>query len=139
MSNYLRNNDDPTRERNSPFRRRRLWLVTGVASLTGAVSLAGVAYATTGVTGAQRLSDVKWSTAQLVSDDGKDHEDRDRDKDHENKDRDKDRDRDHENKDRDKDHEGKDRDTGPRGQGPGPRGQGPGQGPGRAQGAGGGL
>ncbi|NES32037.1 hypothetical protein G3561_31365, partial [Micromonospora terminaliae] len=69
MSNYLRNNDDASRETTSPLRRRRLWLATGVVGLTGAVSLAGVAYATTGVTGPHRLADVKWSTAQLTSDD----------------------------------------------------------------------
>ncbi|SCL36917.1 polymorphic outer membrane protein repeat-containing protein [Micromonospora rhizosphaerae] len=71
MSNYLRNDDEAPREKTSPIRRRRLWLATGVAGLTGAVSLAGVAYATTGATGAHRLADVKWSTAQRVSgDDG---------------------------------------------------------------------
>ncbi|MFI7215184.1 hypothetical protein ACIBP4_20165 [Micromonospora maritima] len=69
MSNYLRNNNDATRETVSPLRRRRLWLATGVVGLTGAVSLAGVAYATTGVTGPHRLADVKWSTAQQLSDD----------------------------------------------------------------------
>ncbi|WBB75522.1 hypothetical protein O7602_08425 [Micromonospora sp. WMMD1128] len=69
MSNYLRNNDDATtRETISPFRRRRLWLATGVVGLTGAVSLAGVAYATTGATGPHRLADVKWSTAQQLND-----------------------------------------------------------------------
>ncbi|MCZ7436572.1 hypothetical protein O7598_09240 [Micromonospora sp. WMMC241] len=69
MSNYLRNNDDATtRETVSPLRRRRLWLATGVVGLTGAVSLAGVAYATTGVTGPHRLADVKWSTTQQLSD-----------------------------------------------------------------------
>ncbi|MGW3806396.1 hypothetical protein ACWD50_06660, partial [Micromonospora sp. NPDC005113] len=69
MSNNLRNNDDAAHDKNSPFRRRRLWLVTAVAGLAGAVSLTGVAYATTGVTGSHRLTDVKWSTAQLVGDD----------------------------------------------------------------------
>ncbi|GHJ15169.1 hypothetical protein [Micromonospora sp. AKA38] len=69
MSNYLRNNNDATtRETSSPLRRRRLWLATGVVGLTGAVSLAGVAYATTGVTGPHRLADVKWSTAQQLND-----------------------------------------------------------------------
>ncbi|KAB1901156.1 hypothetical protein F8274_30755, partial [Micromonospora sp. AMSO31t] len=72
MSNYLRNNNDATRETISPLRRRRLWLATGVVGLTGAVSLAGVAYATTGVTGPHRLADVKWSTAQLTSDGAED-------------------------------------------------------------------
>ncbi|MFC0032447.1 hypothetical protein ACFFMM_23280, partial [Micromonospora chaiyaphumensis] len=91
MSNYLRNNDDASRETTSPLRRRRLWLATGVVGLTGAVSLAGVAYATTGVTGPHRLADVKWSTAQLTSDDegsearddehGRDGKDKDKDKD----------------------------------------------------------
>ncbi|MFF0657927.1 hypothetical protein [Micromonospora tulbaghiae] len=68
MSNYLRNNDDATSKTISPLRRRRMWLATGVVGLTGAVSLAGVAYATTGVTGPHRLADVKWSTTQQLSD-----------------------------------------------------------------------
>ncbi|MBU8855966.1 MULTISPECIES: hypothetical protein [unclassified Micromonospora] len=68
MSNYLRNNNDATSKTISPLRRRRMWLATGVVGLTGAVSLAGVAYATTGVTGPHRLADVKWSTTQQLSD-----------------------------------------------------------------------
>ncbi|MEV4524545.1 hypothetical protein AB0J77_30355, partial [Micromonospora tulbaghiae] len=68
MSNYLRNNDDATSKTISPLRRRRMWLATGVVGLTGAVSLAGVAYATTGATGPHRLADVKWSTTQQLSD-----------------------------------------------------------------------
>ncbi|NES17370.1 hypothetical protein G3554_27715, partial [Micromonospora sp. PPF5-17] len=104
MSNYLRKNDDAARETTSPLRRRRLWLATGVVGLTGAVSLAGVAYATTGVTGPHRLADVKWSTAQQLKDDGgaqaeenaadesgRDGKDRDNDRDR-NKDRDRDKD-----------------------------------------------
>ncbi|MFR9781106.1 hypothetical protein ACL02O_34360, partial [Micromonospora sp. MS34] len=82
MSNYLRNNDDVTREKVSPIRRRRVWLATGVVGLTGAVSLAGVAYATTGAVGPHRLADVKWSTAQQVTKDdarGKDEAARDKD------------------------------------------------------------
>ncbi|MFC0003083.1 hypothetical protein [Micromonospora siamensis] len=71
MSNYLRNNVDATRETTSPFRRSRLWLATGVVGLTGAVSLAGVAYATTGAVGPHRVTDVKWSTAQLKDDAGR--------------------------------------------------------------------
>ena len=116
MSNYLRNNDDATRETTSPIRRRRLWLATGVVGLTGAVSLAGVAYATTGATGSHRITDLKWSTAQQVSDDnnggekagdergdqdqqGRDGKDRDEQgRDDRGADRDKDR-----NKDRDED------------------------------------
>ncbi|MCZ7476394.1 MULTISPECIES: hypothetical protein [unclassified Micromonospora] len=74
MSNYLRNNDDATSKTISPLRRRRMWLATGVVGLTGAVSLAGVAYATTGATGPHRLADVKWSTTQQLSDD--DHGDK---------------------------------------------------------------
>ncbi|MFD4205739.1 hypothetical protein ACFWRG_07080, partial [Micromonospora tulbaghiae] len=68
MSNYLRNNNDATSKTISPLRRRRMWLATGVVGLTGAVSLAGVAYATTGATGPHRLADVKWSTTQQLSD-----------------------------------------------------------------------
>ncbi|MGK5445821.1 hypothetical protein ACSNN7_28930, partial [Micromonospora sp. URMC 105] len=94
MSNYLRNNDDANRETASPLRRRRLWLATGVVGLTGAVSLAGVAYATTGATGAHRLTDLKWSTAQQLKDDGRDRGgDRD-ERGEDRRDRDKDRDRD---------------------------------------------
>ncbi|MCK1835778.1 hypothetical protein, partial [Micromonospora sp. R42003] len=74
MSNYLRNNNDATSKTISPLRRRRMWLATGVVGLTGAVSLAGVAYATTGATGPHRLADVKWSTTQQLSDD--DHGDK---------------------------------------------------------------
>ncbi|MCW3820890.1 hypothetical protein ONA91_41365, partial [Micromonospora sp. DR5-3] len=80
MSNYLRNNDDASRETTSPIRRRRVWLATGVVGLTGAVSLAGVAYATTGAVGPHRLADVKWSTAQqLTRDDAKGEENANRD------------------------------------------------------------
>ncbi|MEU2615620.1 hypothetical protein ABZ570_29200 [Micromonospora sp. NPDC007271] len=80
MSNYLRNNDDASRETVSPIRRRRVWLATGVVGLTGAVSLAGVAYATTGAVGPHRLGDVKWSTAQqLTRDDAKGEENAGRD------------------------------------------------------------
>ncbi|MFJ6200242.1 hypothetical protein ACIQG9_29830, partial [Micromonospora sp. NPDC092111] len=87
MSNYLRNNDDASRETTSPIRRRRLWLAAGVMGLTGAVSLAGVAYATTGATGPHRLADVKWATAQqLTKDDAPD--DQNGDKDRGDKDRD---------------------------------------------------
>ncbi|MFI5851523.1 hypothetical protein ACIA8B_10845 [Micromonospora chalcea] len=68
MSNYLRNNNGATSKTISPLRRRRMWLATGVVGLTGAVSLAGVAYATTGATGPHRLADVKWSTTQQLSD-----------------------------------------------------------------------
>ncbi|MEH1097545.1 hypothetical protein V6U88_30170, partial [Micromonospora sp. CPCC 205739] len=106
MSNYLRNNDDASRETASPLRRRRLWLATGVVGLTGAVSLAGVAYATTGATGAHRLTDLKWSTAQQVTKDdgrGRDFGERGEDRRDRDKDRDRDRDRD---KDRDKDRDG---------------------------------
>ncbi|MFG1712926.1 hypothetical protein [Micromonospora sp. NPDC049203] len=74
MSNYLRNNNGATSKTISPLRRRRMWLATGVVGLTGAVSLAGVAYATTGATGPHRLADVKWSTTQQLSDD--DHGDK---------------------------------------------------------------
>ncbi|MDZ5493260.1 hypothetical protein [Micromonospora sicca] len=88
MSNYLRNNSDATRETVSPIRRRRVWLATGVVGLTGAVSLAGVAYATTGVTGPHRLADVKWSTAQqLTKDDGQGEEEARDEKGHEGEDR----------------------------------------------------
>ncbi|MEV0810870.1 hypothetical protein [Micromonospora sp. NPDC050200] len=103
MSNYLRNNDDANRETTSPIRRRRLWLATGVVGLTGAVSLAGVAYATTGATGAHRLTDLKWSTAQqLTKDDGKDRDEHGEDRDERGEDRDE--------RGKDRDERGEDRD-----------------------------
>ncbi|MEH0985516.1 hypothetical protein [Micromonospora sp. CPCC 205556] len=80
MSNYLRKSDDPTSETDSPFRRRRIWLATGVAGLTGVVGLAGVAYATPGANGAHRLAEVNSSTAQLANDYDKD-DDKDKDDD----------------------------------------------------------
>ncbi len=98
MSNYLRNNDDASRETTSPIRRRRVWLATGVVGLTGAVSLAGVAYATTGAVGPHRLADVKWSTAQQLSKDG----------DHGEQNRRDERGRDGKDRDRDKRGEGRD-------------------------------
>ncbi|WP_247685551.1 right-handed parallel beta-helix repeat-containing protein [Micromonospora sp. C31] len=66
MSNYLRKNAENT----APKSRRKLWLATGVAGLTGVVSLAGVAAASSaGAVGAERLADLKWSTAEQVTKD----------------------------------------------------------------------
>ncbi|MER5456009.1 right-handed parallel beta-helix repeat-containing protein [Micromonospora sp. NPDC002389] len=70
MSNYLPNDDDrPTASK----RRRKLWVASGVAGLTGVVSIAAVGVAGAGaVTG----ENVKWSTAQQVSKDGHQSDDR---------------------------------------------------------------
>ncbi|MFG3704521.1 right-handed parallel beta-helix repeat-containing protein [Micromonospora sp. NPDC047670] len=66
MSNYLRKNAENT----APKSRRKLWLATGVAGLTGVVSLAGVAAASSaGAVGVDRLADLKWSTAEQVAKD----------------------------------------------------------------------
>ncbi|SCG45176.1 right-handed parallel beta-helix repeat-containing protein [Micromonospora coxensis] len=66
MSNYLRKNSENT----APGSRRKLWLATGVAGLTGVVSLAGVAAGTSaGAAGADRLADLKWATAEQVTKD----------------------------------------------------------------------
>ncbi|MCP3788163.1 hypothetical protein NLX85_32885, partial [Micromonospora sp. A3M-1-15] len=52
-----------------------------------------MAYATTGVTGPHRLADVKWSTAQLTSDDAEGSEARDDEHGRDGKDKDKDKDK----------------------------------------------
>ncbi|MGC4765559.1 right-handed parallel beta-helix repeat-containing protein [Micromonospora sp. DT46] len=64
MSNYLTNNDSERPA--APKRRRKLWLASGVAGLTGVVSLAAVGVATgAGAVGADGL---KWATAQVSMD-----------------------------------------------------------------------
>ncbi|MBB5825456.1 hypothetical protein [Micromonospora carbonacea] len=72
MSNFLRKNHDAAGETTSRTRGRKLWLASGVAGLTGVVSLAGVGFATSaGAAGMDRLTDLKWSTAeQVAKDDG---------------------------------------------------------------------
>lgn len=89
MSNYLTNNEASGRA--TAKSRRKLWLASGVAGLTGVISLAAV-----GVAGSAGAVGLNWNTAQ-VSKDGDQHGDEGRDWD---KDRDKDK-----GKDRDKDHE----------------------------------
>ncbi|MCX4388325.1 right-handed parallel beta-helix repeat-containing protein [Micromonospora peucetia] len=76
MSNYLTNNDSERPA--APKRRRKLWLASGVAGLTGVVSLAAVGVATgAGAVGADGL---KWATAQVSmdGDQGADREDKGR-------------------------------------------------------------
>lgn len=99
MSNYLTNNEASGRA--TAKRRRKLWLASGVAGLTGVISLAAV-----GVAGSAGAVGLNWNTAQ-VSKDGDQRGDEARDWD---KDEDKDKDRDT-NKDRDKD-ENKDHERG---------------------------
>lgn len=98
MSNYLTNNDSERPV--APKRRRKLWLASGVAGLTGVVSLAAVGVATGA--GAVGVENLKWSTAQQVSKDGdrgadREEKGREGDQGHEGKeDRDRyDKDRDH--------------------------------------------
>ncbi|MDG4757115.1 hypothetical protein [Micromonospora sp. WMMD710] len=87
MSNYLTNNEASGRA--TAKRRRKLWLASGVAGLTGVVSLAAV-----GVAGSAGAVGLNWNTAQVSMDgDQGGDEGRNWDKD---KDRDKDRDKDHE-------------------------------------------
>ncbi|MBG6064306.1 hypothetical protein [Micromonospora ureilytica] len=95
MSNYLTNNEASGRA--TAKSRRKLWLASGVAGLTGVISLAAV-----GVAGSAGAVGLNWNTAQVSKDgDQRGDEARDWDKDEDkNKDRDKDKD-----KDRDKDHE----------------------------------
>ncbi|SCL15432.1 hypothetical protein GA0070616_0727 [Micromonospora nigra] len=67
MSNYLTENNAEGSQV-APKRRRRLWLASGVAGLTGVVSIAAVGIATgAGAVGSESL---RWSTAQQVSKDG---------------------------------------------------------------------
>ncbi|MEV5768222.1 hypothetical protein AB0L34_27120 [Micromonospora sp. NPDC052213] len=96
MSNYLTNNDSerPAAQK----RRRKLWLASGVAGLTGVVSIAAVGVATgAGAVGADALN---WSTAQVTKDGDQGREDdrgREGDRGHEGKE-----DRDRHDKDRGK-------------------------------------
>ncbi|MEU5673734.1 hypothetical protein ABZ749_25940, partial [Micromonospora sp. NPDC047753] len=93
MSNYLTNNEASGRA--TAKSRRKLWLASGVAGLTGVISLAAV-----GVAGSAGAVGLNWNTAQVSKDgDQRGDESRDWNKD---EDRNKDKDRD---KDRDKDHE----------------------------------
>ncbi|WP_229400023.1 collagen-like protein [Micromonospora okii] len=73
MSNYLRKNDDTGKKKAAGTRgRRKVWLVSGVAGLTGVVSLAAIGVGTSaGAAGMDRLTDLTWSTAeQFVKGDG---------------------------------------------------------------------
>jgi predicted outer membrane repeat protein len=61
MSNYLHKNNP------APRSRRKLWLAAGAAGLTGVVTLTGVAAASNaGAAGFDRLSSLKWSTAEQI-------------------------------------------------------------------------
>ncbi|WP_030488281.1 hypothetical protein [Micromonospora chokoriensis] len=89
MSNYLTNNEASGRA--TAKSRRKLWLASGVAGLTGVISLAAV-----GVAGSAGAVGLNWNTAQVSKDgDQRGDEGRDWDKD-KDKDRDKDKDKDHE-------------------------------------------
>ncbi|MEU8301460.1 right-handed parallel beta-helix repeat-containing protein [Micromonospora sp. NPDC048909] len=93
MSNYLTNNEAAEPAAGAK-RRRKLWLVSGVAGLTGVVSLAAVGVATgAGAVGADGL---KWATAQVSrdGDQGADRGDEGRDRHDHDKDRDKNKDKD---------------------------------------------
>ncbi|MBQ1033725.1 hypothetical protein KBX26_27385 [Micromonospora sp. C97] len=92
MSNYLTNNEASGRA--AAKRRRKLWLASGVAGLTGVISLAAV-----GVAGSAGAVGLNWNTTQ-VSKDGDQRGDEGRDWEDKNQD-DKGRD----DKGRDKDHE----------------------------------
>ncbi|BCJ61384.1 hypothetical protein [Micromonospora endophytica] len=67
MSNYLAKNNAAESGATSK-RRRKLWLVSGVAGLTGVVSIAAVGVAA--AAGAVGTEGLRWSTAQQVSKDG---------------------------------------------------------------------
>ncbi|WFE47438.1 hypothetical protein [Verrucosispora sp. WMMD1129] len=67
MSNYVAKNNASESEA-TPKRRRKLWLASGVAGLTGVVSIAAVGVATGA--GAVGTDGLRWSTAQQVSRDG---------------------------------------------------------------------
>ncbi|MFG1892910.1 hypothetical protein ACGFIP_02650 [Micromonospora zamorensis] len=89
MSNYLTNNEASGRA--TAKRRRKLWLASGVAGLTGVISLAAV-----GVAGSAGAVGLDWNTAQVSKDgDQRGDEGRDWDKD-KGEDRNKDKDKDHE-------------------------------------------
>lgn len=66
MSNYVAKNNASEPEA-TPKRRRKLWLASGVAGLTGVVSIAAVGVATGA--GAVGTDGIRWSTAQQVSSD----------------------------------------------------------------------
>ncbi|MEV1319598.1 hypothetical protein AB0J14_26360 [Micromonospora arborensis] len=91
MSNYLTNNEASGRA--TAKRRRKLWLASGVAGLTGVISLAAV-----GVAGSAGAVGLNWNTAQVSKDgDQRGDEGRDWDKDKgEDRDKDRDKDKDHE-------------------------------------------
>ncbi|WP_328652982.1 hypothetical protein OG598_03450 [Micromonospora sp. NBC_00330] len=94
MSNYLTNKEASGRA--TAKSRRKLWLASGVAGLTGVISLAAV-----GVAGSAGAVGLNWNTAQ-VSKDGDQRGDEARDWD---KGEDKNRDDKNRDKDKDKDHE----------------------------------
>ncbi|MFV2101242.1 hypothetical protein [Micromonospora sp. LOL_024] len=67
MSNYQAKNNAAEPEV-APKRRRKFWIASGVAGLTGVVSIAAVGIATGA--GAVGTDSLRWSTAQQVSKDG---------------------------------------------------------------------
>ncbi|MGC4805988.1 right-handed parallel beta-helix repeat-containing protein [Micromonospora sp. DT233] len=72
MSNYLRKSNDAVSGTAPRTRGRKVWLASGLAGLTGVVSLAGIGVATNAnAVGIDRLADLKWSAAeQFVKRDG---------------------------------------------------------------------
>ncbi|WP_410813618.1 right-handed parallel beta-helix repeat-containing protein [Micromonospora sp. 067-2] len=103
MSNYLTNHEAAEPAARAK-RRRKLWLVSGVAGLTGVVSLATVGVATgAGAVGSDGL---KWATAQVSLSDDQDVDRSDEDRDRHDSDKDKDKDKD--NKDHKDKKDGKD-------------------------------
>ncbi|MEV5694722.1 right-handed parallel beta-helix repeat-containing protein [Micromonospora globbae] len=98
MSNYLAKNT-AAGPGATPKRRRKLWLASGVAGLTGVVSIAAVGIASGA--GAVGVKDLAWSTAQVTKD-GERAADEDRSKE-------KDHGKDREDK---RDHKGYDKDRG---------------------------
>ncbi|MCG5446444.1 hypothetical protein NIE79_005143 [Micromonospora sp. NIE79] len=92
MSNYLTNNEASGRA--TAKSRRKLWLASGVAGLTGVISLAAV-----GVAGSAGAVGLNWNTAQVSKDGdqrGDEARDWDKDENRDDKNRDKDKDKDHE-------------------------------------------
>ncbi|MEV1334049.1 hypothetical protein AB0J20_31275, partial [Micromonospora costi] len=96
MSNHLTNNEAAEPAAGAK-RRRKIWLASGVAGLTGVVSLAAVGVATGA--GAAGMDGLRWATAQVSSDGDQGRGDEDRDR-HGKDDKDKDKDKDRKHDDR---------------------------------------
>ncbi|TDC30933.1 right-handed parallel beta-helix repeat-containing protein [Micromonospora sp. 15K316] len=88
MSNHLTNNE-AAEPATGAKRRRKVWLASGVAGLTGVVSLAGVGVATGA--GAAGVDGLRWATAQVSQDGDKGGDRHDENRDWRGKGDDKDR------------------------------------------------